>query len=75
MSSYPIPCYADMQRSGAGGHRSGNQLILGNANQYSDMKFLHISRYGLGKTDLFPDFCGDVLYDAPPTHVDKFIFY
>ena len=28
----------------AGGLRSGNQLILGNAKQYSDMKFLNISR-------------------------------
>ena len=55
--------------SGAGGHWSGNQLILGNAKQYSDMKLLHISRYGLGRTDLFLDFCGDVLYDVPPTHV------
>ena len=59
--------------SGAGGHRSGNQLILGNAKQYSDMKFLHISRYGLGRNDLFPDFCGDLLYGVPPTHVHKFI--
>ena len=24
------------------------------------------------KHDLFPDFGSDVLYDVPPTHVDKF---
>ena len=53
MSSYPIPCYADMQRAvpadtGAG---TSSYNVLGNANQYSDMKFLHISRYGLGRTD------------------------
>ena len=59
--------------SGAGGLSSGNQLILGNAKQYNDMKCLQISRYGLRRTDLFPDFCGDILYDVPPTHVDKFL--
>ena len=70
MSSYPFRCYAN---SDAGGLRSGNQFILGNAKQYSDMEFLHNSRYGLGRTDLFPDFCGDVLSDVPATHVDKFL--
>ena len=44
------------------------------AKQNSDMKFINISRYDLGRTDLFPDFCGDGLYDVPPTHVDKFSF-
>ena len=28
---------------------------------------------GPGTTDLFPDSCGDVFYDVPPTHVDKFV--
>ena len=56
-----------------GGPRSGNHLILGNAWKYSDMKFFNISRKGLGRPDLFPYSCGDVLYDVPPTHVDKFI--
>ena len=37
MGSYPIPCCADMQRA-------VNQLILGNAKQCNDMKFLNISR-------------------------------
>ena len=49
---HPLLCW--YATSGAGGYRSGNQQILGNAKQYSDMKFLHISRYGLGKTDYFP---------------------
>ena len=48
-------------------------MILGNAKQYSDMKFLDILREGQDRTDLSPDFCGDVLYVVPPTHVDKFI--
>ena len=68
---HPLLCW--YATSGAGGLRSGNQLILGNAKQYSDMKFLNISRYDLGRTDLFPDFCGDSLNDVPPTHVDKFL--
>ena len=71
----PLPLLYWYATSGAGGLRSGNQLILGNAKQYNDMKFHHNSRYGLGRTDLFPDFCGDVLYDVPGTHVDKFIFF
>ena len=67
---HPLLCW--YATSGAGGLRRGNQLILGNAQQYSDIKFLNILRYGLGRTDLFPDFSGDVLYDVPPTHVGKF---
>ena len=37
------------------------------------MEFLHKSRYGLGRTDLFPDVLDDALYDVPATHVDKFL--
>ena len=68
---HPLLCW--YATSCTGGLRSWNQLILGNALQYSDMKFLNISRWGLGRTDLFPDFWGDVLYIVPPTHVDKFL--
>ena len=39
------------------------------------MKFLNISRYGLGRTDLFPDFCGDGLYDVQPTHETWYISF
>ena len=70
----PNPLLCWYATNGAGGLRSGNQLILGNAKQYSDMKFIDISRYGRGKTDLFPDFYGDGLYDNPPTHVDNFFY-
>ena len=68
---HPLLCW--YATSGAGGLRSENQLILDNAMQYSDVKFLNISRYGLGRTDLFPDLCGYGLYDVPPTHVDTFL--
>ena len=68
---HPLLCWNATR--GAGGLRSGNQLILGNAKQYSDMKYLNNSRYGLGRTDLFPNFCGDGLYNVPPTRVDKFL--
>ena len=68
---HPLLCW--YATSGVDGLRSGNQLILGYATQYSDMKFLKISRYDLGRTDLFPDFCGDGHYDFPPTPVDKFL--
>ena len=37
---HPMLCW--YATSGAGGLRSGNQLIPGNAKQYSDMKFLNI---------------------------------
>ena len=40
----PHPLLCKYATSGAGGLRSGNQLILGSAKQYSDMKFLNISR-------------------------------
>ena len=69
---HPLLCW--YTTGGAGGLRSANQLILGNAKQYSDMKFLNIARYGLGRTDLVHDFCGYGLYDVPPTHVDKFLY-
>ena len=39
----------------------------------SGANFLDISRKGRDRSDLFPDFCGDVLYVVPSTHVDKFI--
>ena len=39
MSSYPIPFYAGMQRV-----VPADQFILGNAQQYSDIKFLNIFR-------------------------------
>ena len=68
---HPLVCW--YATSGPGGLRSGNQLILGNAKQRNEMKFLNISRQNLGRTDLFPHFCGDVLYDVPPTHVDNFL--
>ena len=51
---HPLLCW--YATSGASGHRSGNQPILGNAKQYSDMEFLHISRYGLGRTDFLSRF-------------------
>ena len=50
---HPLLCW--YATSVAGGHRSGKQLILGDAKQYSDIKFQHISRYGLGRNDLFLD--------------------
>ena len=56
---HPLSCWN--AESGAGRLRGGNQLIRGNAKEYSDMKFLNILRYGLGRTDFFPDFCHDVL--------------
>ena len=56
----------------AGGLRSGNQLILGNAQQHSDIKFHNILRLGLGRADSFPAFGGDVFYDVPPTNEDQF---
>ena len=40
----PSPLLCWYATSGAGGLRSGNQLIMGNALQYSDMKFINISR-------------------------------
>ena len=39
---HPLLCW--YTTSAVGGLRSENQLILGNAKQYSDMKFLNISR-------------------------------
>ena len=39
---HPLLCW--YATSGAGGLRSGNQLILGDAQQYSDIKFLDILR-------------------------------
>ena len=39
------------------------------------MDFLDISRYHYGRIGLVPVFCGNVLYDVPPTHVDKFILF
>ena len=66
---HPLLCW--YATSGAGGFWSGNQLTLGGAQQYSDIKFLNILRKGLGRTDLFLDFGGDVLCDGPLTHVDK----
>ena len=39
---HPLLCW--YATSGAGGLGSRNQLILGNAKQYSDLKFLNISR-------------------------------
>ena len=39
---HPLLCWYAM--SGAGGLRSGNQLILGDAQQYSDIKFLNSMR-------------------------------
>ena len=70
----PRPLLCWYATRGAGGLRSGNQLILRNALQYSDiMKFINIARQGL--SDLIPDFCGDGLYDAPPTHVDHFLLH
>ena len=68
----PHPLLFWYATSGAGDLRSGNQLILGNAQQHIDIKFLNILRQSLGRTDLFPDFGGDVLYEVPPTHVDTF---
>ena len=52
----------------------GNHFILGNAQQYSDINFLDISRWGQDRIDLFPYFCGDVLYDVPPTHGGQTFF-
>ena len=49
----------------------GNRLILGNAQQYSDINVLDISRWGQNRIDSFPYVCGDVLYDVPPTHGGK----
>ena len=43
MGSYRIRCCADMQRA-VSADWSGNQLILGNAKQCNDLKFLNISR-------------------------------
>ena len=36
------------------------------------MNFLDISKLGHGRTDLVPDFCGDILYDAAPMWVNLF---
>ena len=39
------------------------------------MNLLNISSKGLSRIDLFPNFCGDVLYDVPSNHVGTFLLY
>ena len=70
MSSYPTPCYADMQRAVPSDPRAGTNtyLVMPSYTAISNFSIFE----GLGRTDLFPDFGGDVLYDVAPTHVGKF---
>ena len=71
MSSYPIPCYADMQWL----CRRTQEREPAHTGQCLAIQRYDISQYfEIGpRQNIFSDFHGDDFYDVQPTHVDKFL--